>query len=154
MRISESYSYKNAKGILFENEILDEINLAFSLPKVKFYKGSSTVIREDIADNFNSSGWADKVKIKSQNNLRISFMKKNVGVCVQFGNVSRTYADLMKIMYLGKVKKIEVGVIAVPGKIEAKILGQNLANFERLIREINIFSELIEIPILALCITN
>jgi len=154
MNICDIYSYENARGILFERDILAEIEKVFHIDTVQFKKGGSVSIREEISNRFNSLGWADKVRIKSNSNLRISYLKKKVGVCVQLGNVSRTYADLMKLMYLGKVKKIEVGVIAVPGNLEANLLGQNVANFERLVREVKIFTKLIDIPLLVICLGN
>lgn len=86
--------------------------------------------------------------------MTISFLKDKIGLCIQLGNVSRTYADILKLNYLGHNGKISAGVIIVPGVLETKKLGANYARFDRLSREIELFSEIIETPILVLSLSD
>ncbi len=130
-------------------EIIDVISLC----DYKFGVENGAQIRKFLNYEFNKIGWADRVKI-SENNLTVSFVKDNVGICLQLGNIARIYADILKISYLGRKGIIDVGVIIVPDESEAKKLGGNYANFSRLSREIVLFSEIINFPILAMSICS
>jgi hypothetical protein len=52
------------------------------------------------------------------------------------------------LQYLFQAKRIEAAAIALPTKLAAKKIGDNLANAERVIRELQLFDRLITVPIL------
>lgn len=74
-------------------------------------------------------------------------MKDSVGLCLQTGNVGRFYADMLKLQTLYLNGKIESGIVILPTNHAAKLMGDNLANFERFIRELNLYKKIITIPI-------
>ena len=67
-------------------------------------------------------------------------------LCFQTGNMSRFYADLLKIQYVFEKRKAKVAIYIIPSKEAAKIMGSNIANFERFTFELNLFKEIITIP--------
>lgn len=155
MRINNQFEHLGAKNIILEKpEIWDEIIEVFTCCSLTFGKSRPSQIKHTISTEFNRLGWADKVPINKQTNLTISFIKNRTGLCVQFGNVARTYSDILKLTYLTTKNIIDVGVIIVPNKKESVLLGANYANFNRLSQEIEVFSEIIHIPLMILGVTN
>ena len=75
---------------------------------------------------------------------------KGIGLCFQTGNVGRIYADLLKLQTLYTKGNITAGIILIPQNQTAKELGSNMANYERLIRELPIFSQVITMPIVVI----
>lgn len=154
MKINDDYSHRNAFSILSAtSSIYNEIETVITKCEYRFGKHNTELIKKYLSSEFNKSGWADRVKINKKSNLTINFIKDRVGLCIQLGNVARTYADLLKISYLVQQKGIKAGIIIVPGEKESKLLGANYANFERLVREIMLFSEIIDAPILILSLS-
>ena len=71
-------------------------------------------------------------------------------MCFQTGNVGRIYADILKLQTLNTRGNITAGIILIPQIKTAKELGSNMANYERLIRELPIFSQVITMPIVVI----
>ncbi len=61
--------------------------------------------------------------------------------------MSRFYADLLKLEYLFKKGKLKGAYYILPSKQTAGILGSNIANFDRFTNELQVFSDVITIPI-------
>ena len=95
-------------------------------------------------------GWSDEVTLCSAAKISITGKKSDVGLCIQTGNVSRFYADLLKLEYLFKKELIHGAIYILPDKLLAKVWGQNIANFERFTNEVGIFSQIIHTPLLIL----
>jgi len=155
MLINDTFDHCNALSTLQKNQkLLNEIYSVLINDDLKLGKDKNEFIRSKISERFNEFGWADRVKVENQSNLTISYMKNRVGLCIQFGNVARTYADLLKLTLLSKNNSIDVGIIVVADYLNSKLMGTNYANFERLSREVKIFSKIIEVPLLILSISN
>ena len=54
----------------------------------------------------------------------------------------------MKLQYLYLEGDIQVGVLIVPSKQAAKNIGSNLAHYERLQKELELFKKVVTLPIL------
>lgn len=93
------------------------------------------------------NGWAGEYRLDSDSQITISSYLQGIGLCFQTGNVGRLYADLLKLQTLYVKGKIVAGIIMVPGLEMAKILGCNLANYDRLVRELPLFNQVITMPI-------
>lgn len=66
---------------------------------------------------------------------------------MQTGNVSRVYADLMKLQTLFVNGRIKAGIIIVATTDCARQYTCNAATYERLVRELEIFSQVITMPL-------
>lgn len=153
MKICDYYSHLDAKRIISEKNLFEELHFCLAINELVFKRGHPSKIKKAVGDNFNAYGWADKLRLKNSN-ISINFLKSNVGVCIQIGNVARMYADLLKLYYLYDEGIIDVGVMCVPHQIESSTLGANYARYDRLINEIALFSKIIRVPILICCLSN
>lgn len=154
MKVLSQYNHhKGLEHIQGKDGMFKEIRDALTNNNLKFGTTSPKMIKEKTNERFNQNGWADKVKVGASN-LTISFLKKKVGICFQIGNVARTYADILKLSQLNKKGIIDVGVIIVPQKIESKLMGANYAQFERLVKELTQFKEIISTPIIVFGLSN
>ncbi|MFC1618913.1 BglII/BstYI family type II restriction endonuclease [Candidatus Neomarinimicrobiota bacterium] len=156
MKIESRYNHLSAVEIIkSKSQIAEEVESIFNNSTIKFFRGLTKSTKKDINTRFNNYGWADKIRVGTERSrLTISFLKSRVGICVQFGNVSRTYADILKLCYLGNNGIIDAGIIAVPSQVESRKLGTNYARYDRLEREFELFRSIINIPVLVLGLSN
>ena len=103
--------------------------------------------RTRISRSFAGDGWACRVPVLGSN-LTVSFLRGSTAVCVQLGNVARTYADLLKLQSLFAAGRIQDSIMVVPGEALSRDLGSNHASFDRLERELELFSSVIDVPLL------
>ena len=147
MQINQVIDSNNGKEkLLVKQKIWNEIKECFTNQQIKMNKGNAPHIKREVAETLTKNGWAENVKI-SPSNLRINFLKNRVGLCLQLGNYARVYADLLKLQLMYEKDTIEIGIIAVPFKDKAKLIGSNVAQFERLVNEIKLFTEIIDLPL-------
>ncbi|MFQ6321494.1 BglII/BstYI family type II restriction endonuclease [Bacillus halotolerans] len=120
-----------------------------SLDAVEFIikKGCATNLRKTVERLIQLQGWSDKVKIDKSKGITITSMKDNVGLCIQTGNVGRFYADILKLQTLYLNGRAEAGIYILPTKQAAVIMGENLANFERFVEELDLYKKIITMPI-------
>ena len=154
MKISEIQYFNGSKAKLHnKDEIWNEIVESLSDPALKFKKTEARNMKNKVSNSLNRFGWGDTIKIEPTN-LSINFIKQNVGLCIQLGNVARTYADLLKIELLYERKLIDMGVIAVPIYSESKKFGSNYSQYERLVEELKLFKNIITTPIIVVGLTS
>ena len=95
-------------------------------------------------------GWSGEYRLDSDSKITISSYMQGVGLCFQTGNAGRVYADLLKLQTLYVKGNITAGIILIPTALTAKELGSNMANYERLVRELPLFSQVITMPIVVI----
>ena len=110
----------------------------------------ATSLRKMITVELMMLGWSDKTRIDAESQVTITAMKSKVGLCLQTGNISRMYADLIKLQYLYQKDKIDSAFYILPSKESAKIMGDNVANIERLSNELQLYRYIISLPILVI----
>lgn len=113
-------------------------------------KNSVAIIKETVKDRMEKDGWTGEYRLDATSKITISSYMKGIGLCFQTGNVGRIYADLLKLQTLYTKGNITAGIILIPQNQTAKELGSNMANYERLIRELPIFSQVITMPIVVI----
>lgn len=112
--------------------------------------GNASKMRKELTLRLSEIGWPNKVRIDAVSKISITSSKKGVGLCLQTGNMGRIYADLLKLQTIYLQNKILAGIIILPTRKAAKEMGQNIANYERLIGELQIFDSTITIPLLVI----
>ena len=115
--------------------------------RIKVKGGCSSRLRETILKELRTKGWSSKVKLSHSSQITITAVNGDLALCIQTGNMSRFYADLLKLQYLYLRGSIISAVYVLPTKQNAKLMGSNLAHFERLVEELKLFAEIITIPI-------
>jgi Restriction endonuclease BglII. len=155
MKIIDAYYHSTAESLFKPRaEIIREITDALTSCPYIFGKSSPTQIKRYVANRLNSQGWTDKVRVSHKIRTTVNFMKSDVAFALQLGNVARTYADLLKIAYLENKGVICLGVIALPSKKESTYLGTNYAKFERFRDELDVYANIIKVPLYVIALGN
>ncbi len=149
-----SYSYMDGLHVI-PHETNDGIiriieNLQHSLGKYDIKK-----FKEDFSYQLKTKGWSGQAKLSSCSSISITSILRNVGLCVQTGNMARMYADLVKLQALYFDGKIKAAIFVLPTKSCANSFGTNVANYERLLRELtNVFYKVITVPMVIIGFEN
>lgn len=119
------------------------------IERLQIIEGQEKVgrLRKSVLSELRELGWSDKMKIDSESSITITSMKSGVGLCFQTGNVSRFYADILKLQSLYLKDKASSAIYIIPTKKYAKIMGNNLVFFERLVSELELYKHIITLPI-------
>ena len=142
------YNYRSGQQIIPEEIRTFVIR---SIEEYDYYNGRIDIrsFNKDLLDKLRSKGWADGFPLSVYSKISITSVLDKIGICVQTGNVARIYADILKMQTLFTDEKLSAGILVVPTKEYADSLGKNVANYERLIRELTyVFSKVITIPLL------
>lgn len=111
-------------------------------------KGSAAKIRKELVRLLGNAGWPGEVQVEPPSKITIASRKNAVGLCIQTGgNMSRMYADLLKLQKLYMENSIKAAAFILPAAPAARILGLNVANADRLIAELQIFRKVIHMPV-------
>lgn len=139
-------SYRNGVDVVGDEIISDIIEIIL---ETEFSISNYTALKlnEILSLKLKKKGWSDKVRLASTSKITITSMQNDVGLCMQTGNISRIYADLIKLQTLYIENTIKCGIIILPTLNAARKLGGNLANLDRVERELEIFSSVITIPL-------
>jgi hypothetical protein len=127
-----------------QDEVKHAINDSPSLSK-------ATPTRENVLNSLRMKhGWSDEIIVSADAKISITSRKGDFALCFQTGNMSRFYADLLKLEYLFKESSIKAAMYVLPMKALASEWGDNIANYERLTNELRIFSKIINTPLLVI----
>jgi hypothetical protein len=125
-----------------------EVLAALDQCSVPVVRGNAPVIRDSILQRLMASGWPPEVEIDPSSKISITSVKGAIGLCLQTGNMSRMYADLLKLQTLYLRESTTASILILPKSDAAKELGENIASFDRLLRELPIFARTITVPIM------
>lgn len=120
-----------------------------SLATVRFrvHTNCAKTLRSAILERLGHDGWSDKVHISAKRKLTITAMHGKTALCLQTGNMARFYADLLKLQAQFLDESIRSAVYLLPTRSCANIMGQNIANYERLSAELSQeFQRVITVP--------
>src|SRR6266404_1438346 len=151
MNFVEGYSHRNG-NIEWEKRELDEwITDVFNAPAITVESHATDAIRDHVRNVLTQQGWSGELPIAPHcTGVTIFSLKDDLAIQIQTGNVSRVFYDLLKLQYLFNRNKIEAASLAVPTKTGAQRLGSNIANFERLCGELQLYDRIVTIPILVI----
>ena len=141
----EIYSHFNGDKIV-DKIIKDQLLKVLEDSNFKIREGCANELRKNILTKLKSFGWSDDFMLDANSQISLtSYIDEHI-LCFQTGNMSRFYADLLKIQYVFKKKNAKAAIYIIPSKDAAKIMGSNIANFDRFTFELNLFKEIITIP--------
>lgn len=140
----------NMGSQIIPDHLIGEINNSIVGCNIKFRKGNIPVIRDKLHNDLMLLGWSPEVQIDPNSRISITSCKDNIGLCIQTGNMGRMYADLLKLQTMFLKSILNGAIYILPFKNTAKLMGDNIANYERLLRELQIFEEVITIPLVVI----
>jgi hypothetical protein len=126
---------------LFPVPLQKEIILAIASIAIKPAVGAAKKLRDDFLSSLKASGWSSEVSVSRDSAITITSLKNGVGLCLQTGNMSRMYADLIKLQTMYLDNTIKSAAIVLPSSPLANQLGSNIAQADRLQRELEIFKK-------------
>lgn len=148
MKFAFTYEHHNGGIIWTDKDLLEWITDIFEVPSIGIKPRCTTQIRQHVSNELLSEGWGLDVKIDQELGLKVFGMKDDLAFQLQTGNMSRAPYDLLKLQYLYQSGKIEGAALAVPTRACANKIGDNIANFERICKELVVFDRVITVPIL------
>lgn len=141
------YSHQGA-GSKVPRKVHEDIENAIASSSVRIRRGQAKAIRESIVDQLAASGWPGEFPVAPPSKISIASVMEEVGLAIQTGgNMARIYADLLKLQKLFLENQLVAGAYILPSARAAKELGENVANADRLISELEIFRKVIHMPI-------
>jgi hypothetical protein len=143
------YSHLNGETLV-DRKIKEKVLHILETTQFKIQEGCADQLRKVILDQLKKIGWSDDFKLHANSQISLTSSNDNHVLCFQTGNMSRFYADLLKLQYVFKNKKASAAFYLIPTKEAAKLIGSNIANFERFTQELNLFKQIISIPILVI----
>lgn len=145
---TQIYNYRSGQQIVpdkIRNSVIssiEEINYSIGRYDIRSFN-------KELMDKLHAFGWSDTFQLSVYSKISINSVFEKIGLCVQTGNVARTYADILKLQTLYTDEKINAGILVLPVKECADAFGKNIANYERFLRELSlVFSKVITIPLL------
>ena len=149
MKLAFTYDAHHSAGSEWEQRDQKEwITDVFEAPSIKICRGCTSDIREHVESEFLNEGWALGVALDQHHGLKVTAERDDLAFQLQTGNMSRAPYDLLKLEYLYASKRIKAAAIALPAKGAAKKIGDNIANADRVVRELQLFDRVINVPIL------
>lgn len=147
MRFVQAYSHHNGHQQWRDREVDDWLTDVFERPDISIGKGSSPLIRDHVKAELANQGWAYDVRIDQHFDLTVFGIKDDLAFQLQTGNISRAAYDLLKIQHLFQCRRIDAAALALPMKDAANRMGSNVANFERIMSELDLFDRTITVPL-------
>lgn len=149
MKLAFTYDAHHSAGSEWEARGQKEwLTDVFEAPALKIEKGCTSLIREHVDSELLAEGWARDVNLDPGLGLTVFGTKSDAAFHLQTGNMSRAPYDLLKLQYLFVSGRIEIAALALPTKEAAKKIGDNIANADRVVRELQLFDRVITVPIL------
>ena len=139
------YSHLGGKDATPAN-LQTEVEQAIASVSVIPAKGVATKIRQHFIKSIAGAGWSGEAPVSIGSKITVTSTKNKVGLCLQTGNMSRIYADLLKLQTMYLNSAIKSAIIVLPSNPMAKKIGSNIANAKRLEREIEIFRLAYSVP--------
>lgn len=141
-----TYSHRRA-SVIIPRRLLNPVKTALSGISENGAKGSAPGLRKAVLEALTLRGWSSCAKVDALHGITVTAMNDDVALCLQTGNMSRFYADLLKLQLLRQRKKAKAAFFLIPTKEAAVAMGSNIANYERFIDELKLFGEIITMPI-------
>ena len=148
MKLAFTYDEHYSAGMEWERRGLRKwLTAIFEAPTINITRGCTPHIREHVETEFLNEGWALGVKLDQASGLKVTAEKDGLAFQLQTGNMSRAPYDLLKLQFLFQSGRIRAAALALPTKEAAREIGDNIANAERVIRELELFDRVITVPI-------
>lgn len=146
--------HQNGSGRAISKATLRDVVNAVRRCKVIARASSTTTLKKAIGAEIRSHGWSGKVMLGTDSNISVTSLRNRTALCVQTGNIARMYADLLKLQALFANGRIDSGILVLPEAVCAREIGSNIANTDRLLRELKIFGRVVTLPVAIIGFSN
>ena len=145
----EIYSHQSAENAV-DLKIKENVIRILEATKFTIHEGCADKLRKNILSQLKEVGWSDDFKLDVHSQISLTSSNDDHVLCFQTGNMSRFYADLLKLQYVFNNKKSNAAFYLIPSKDAAKQMGSNIAHFDRFVFELKLFKDIVTIPTLVI----
>lgn len=145
----ELYSH-NAGDKIVNDDILRSLLKVIAETNIKITNKCANTLRKEILTKLKTMGWSDDFILDVNSQISLTSSITDHILCFQTGNMSRFYADLLKMQFVYQKGKAKVAIYLIPSKEAAKIMGSNIAHFDRFTSELRLFKDIVTIPTLVI----
>ena len=143
------YDHRNGTKIIPEKQ-LNEVTTIITQYCPHIGLNCARKLKTGLYELLSKKGWSGEYRLDTESMISIGSFLNGIGLNIQTGNAARIYADMLKMQALFVKGKINCGIIITPTLKTANAMGKCMANYERLIRELPIFSQVITMPIVVI----
>lgn len=147
MKLHGTYDHHNGVTEWQRRDLHEWLTDVFEAPAIIIQRQCTPIIHEHVKSEFINEGWAVDVRLDQHHQLSVTAIKDDLAFQLQTGNMSRAPYDLLKLQFLFSANKIQAAALALPTLEAAKIIGDNIANADRVCRELRLFDRVITVPI-------
>jgi hypothetical protein len=148
MRFATAFSHWNGQRLWQERNLEEWLLACIDSRETIIAPKSGPAIRAHIERQLVLGGWALEVRIEPSFQLTVNGRLQDLAFQVQTGNASRAAYDLLKLQYLFSANEIAGAALMLPMASASTIIGQNIASYERVTKELSLFKNTIRVPIL------
>jgi hypothetical protein len=146
----KTFSHRHGLEAVRAADVYEEIVGFLLAPRITVVAKSSKTVKQHIKQAMKTSGWALNPQLAPGFDLDVNGMKSRISLTTQSGNIARAFYDLLKFQALHVAGRIDAAVLVLPTKRAANALGSNIAQFERVTNELELFKHVITVPLLVL----
>lgn len=146
MKFSQVYYHQGSEEIWKKENEKDWLINLMNNPAISVAPRVTTKIRAYLKDQLIANGWSNEINLSIDTDLTVSAKKNNLAIQIQTGNICRAPYDFLKLQYLYLEGGIQSSALIVPSKDAAKKIGSNIAHFDRLKKELQLFKKVITVP--------
>lgn len=140
-------TFAHAEGRKFvPDDLLAEVTQTLAKVPVPDGQGIARQIRQRFLAGLKTEGWSNEVHLSQSSKCTITSSKRQIGLCLQTGNMARMYADLLKLQALYLDGVVTAAILILPSKAAAKRMGENVADADRLRGELEMFRKAFTVP--------
>lgn len=150
MKLAATHSHRFGRQAVLSAGVLEEVESALHAPNLVLALNTGKKAKALILKRLFEAGWAPNPQVAANYDLDVNAMKSGICLTTQTGNIARAFYDLMKFEVLHKSGRADAAVLIVPSKSAAQVIASNVAQFERIRDELELFRHVITIPLLLL----
>jgi len=150
LRVVQIESFNAGKESWRDRSQYEFIKQAFEVPDIAMSRLCTKQIRDHLDSYLRKNGWATDFEVPRLPQLTITAKKEDLAFQIQTGNVSRYAYDLLKLESIYRSGNIAGACLAAPTRLAAKKINGNIATSERICNEMQLFKEIIQVPLLVI----
>jgi len=137
-----------------ENNLSKELIHLIEDVKFKFIRNSASQFREELKSKLDKLNLINNLKVDSRLRNVVQGYKDKVALQTSFSNSARRMLDLVKFQHLYNNEIIESAIYMVFNKEVARVVANNTLHSEQIINELEVYKEIITVPIILIEIKN
>jgi len=138
----------NSEEIIFENILQKELNEILNNAEYSVLENKpATNIKKYLIKKFKKNYWSTNNKLFFNSSRKVDLLKDDIGLQIQFGNHAQVWFDVLKLNYLFRNKRINIGIILCLNKEISDQINGGMTNFRDTSSLYENFATFLECPL-------